>query len=290
METKRSTVAKAEELLGKYHEVLDRGFVCLVDYMGSDDAVDQAARVSYGSVARDEESKASLIKYLMKNRHTSPFEMVELKFHCKMPLFIARQWIRHRTASVNEQSARYKKLDDEYYFPEYEQFRSQSRVNKQGRSTEVFTRERYLAYEGAVADAYEMSRLLYEDMLGDDVAREIARGVLPTSVYTQWYWKIDLHNLFHFLKLRLDEHAQWEIREYAKVMADITRSVVPICFSAWEEHELCGMRLSKPEVLAVKKCLHGSVIDLYETACKIMPAKEAAELVEKIDMALEDDH
>ncbi len=255
METKRPTNPAAEEILGGYFPVLDHGFVSLVDYMGSDDSVERAARVSYGYGTRKTSQTRGLIRYLRRHRHTTPSEMVEFKFHCAMPMFIARQWIRHRTASVNEYSGRYSLMPLLFYSPDEEQFALQSDSNRQGRagmaaSTDLFNeaRERWDAQRVAASEGYSW-------MIGEDVARELARIDLPLSTYTQWYWKIDLHNLLHFLSLRADPHAQWEIQAYAQVMAGMVKRVAPLSYEAWIDYDLVGQPFSRMEVAALSRLL-----------------------------------
>ncbi|MSR20385.1 MAG: FAD-dependent thymidylate synthase [Gemmatimonadetes bacterium] len=246
MDTKRATVPAAEEILGRYYRVLDHGFVALVDYMGSDEAVEQAARVSYGAGTRKVSETRGLIRYLRRHRHTTPSEMVEFKFHCAMPMFVARQWIRHRTASVNELSARYSLMPLMFYMPKEEQFELQSRSNKQGREDgappEVY-REAVERWEKLRADASGT----YRWMLEEDVAREIARIDLPVSMYTQWYWKLDLHNLLHFLSLRVDSRAQWEIQEFARAIAGMVKRVAPLSYEAWVDYDLESRPLTRAE-------------------------------------------
>ena len=246
MDTKRATVPAAEEILGRYYPVLDHGFVSLVDYMGSDEAVEQAARVSYGAGTRKVSETRGLIRFLRRHHHTTPSEMVEFKFHCAMPMFVARQWVRHRTASVNETSARYSLMPLLFYTPKEEQFELQSRSNKQGRvggaPPQVY-REAVERWEKLRSDAGNA----YRWMLGEDVAREIARIDLPVSMYTQWYWKIDLHNLLHFLSLRVDPRAQWEIREFARVIAGMVKRVAPLSYEAWVDYDLESRPLTRAE-------------------------------------------
>ena len=229
------------DIKGRYYKVLDHGFVSLVDYMGSDDDIANAARVSYTSATKRTDNE-KLIRYMYKHGHTSPFEMVEFKFHCKMPIFVARQWIRHRTANVNEQSGRYSVLDQEFYTPEKEHYCPQSMTNKQGRSDESVSDEAYNMFiETSCASRAGVSEA-YNRLLDAGVSRELARIDLPLSLYTQWYWKIDLHNLLHFLKLRCDPHAQYEIVQYANVMAGMIERMVPIAFQAWIDY---GFRSAK---------------------------------------------
>jgi thymidylate synthase (FAD) len=248
--TGRPTNPSAEEILGLYFPVLDHGFVSLVDYMGGDDDVDRAARVSYGhqGVARKSSEVRNLLRFLRRHKHTTPSEMVELKFHCCMPIFIARQWIRHRTANVNEQSGRYSLLPMLFYTPEREQFRPQSTTNKQGRAGEQLDE---LVYSQAVEGwqrGRETKAAQYEWLASHDVAKELARIDLPLSTYTQWYWKIDLHNLMHFLGLRVDSHAQWEIQQYGKVMAGMMKRVAPLSYEAWIDYDVDGARFSRMEM------------------------------------------
>ena len=267
-------VPQAEEMLDKPIPVLDKGFVRLVDYMGGDARIVQAARVSYGEGTKTVHEDAALIDYLMRNRHTSPFEQVELTFHVKLPIFVARQWIRHRTASVNEVSARYSILKDECYVPALADIAEQSPSNKQGRSDAAFPEDE------AKEIATEMERVQgeafssYHTLLEKDVARELARINLPLSAYTEWYWKIDLHNLFHFLKLRCDAHAQKEIRAYADVMLEICRRVAPLATASFEAHIKDGVRFSSTEMVALRRLLEGKDSGLS--------GKELARLEEKI--------
>lgn len=255
METKRPTHPAAEEILGGYFPVLDHGFVSLVDYMGSDEDVERAARVSYGYGTRKRSATRGLIRYLRRHKHTTPSEMVELKFHCAMPMFVARQWIRHRTASVNEYSGRYSLMPLLFYTPDRDHFALQSSDNHQGRQSET-------APEGLYAKAVEHWERVraeasegYTWMVGEDVARELARIDLPLSTYTQWYWKIDLHNLFHFLALRADSHAQWEIQAFARVMAGMLKRVAPLSFEAWLDYDFGGSALTRGEVEALASLL-----------------------------------
>jgi len=240
---------------------LDKGFVRLVDYMGDDCSIVQAARVSYGKGTKSVSEDNSLIRYLMRNMHTSPFEMVEFKFHVKLPIFVARQWIRHRTANVNEYSGRYSEMPDDFYLPEIEQIRLQSTTNKQGRSVDSIDREK--ADEIILKMKNKQSELYseYSDLLHSGLAREIARINLPLSNYTEWYWKIDLHNLFHFLLLRLDHHAQYEIRIYAEAIAHIIKQIVPLAYSAFEDYILSSIRFSNNELQAIKMMLNNNLPD-----------------------------
>jgi len=248
-------VPEAEALLDREFPVLDKGFVRLVDYLGGDARIVQAARVSYGKGTRSFREDAALIDYLMRHEHTSPFEQVVLTFHIKLPIFVARQWIRHRTARVNEISGRYSVMKDECYMPEPEALAPQSDDNKQGRASIPFDpataeRIRQILSEGSAA-SYET----YRALLDMGLAREIARIALPLSLYTEWYWQIDLHNLFRFLMLRLDPHAQREIREYARVILDIARAVAPAATASFERHILKGVRFSGPEMEELRRRL-----------------------------------
>ena len=292
METKRPTMPAAEEILGGYFPVLDHGFVSLVDYMGSDEDVERAARVSYGFGTRKVSQTRGLVRYLRRHRHTTPSEMVEFKFHCAMPMFVARQWIRHRTASVNELSARYSLMPLLFYMPEREQFELQSRSNKQGReggAPEAVYREAAERWERLRADASDA----YGWMLQEDVAREIARIDLPVSTYTQWYWKIDLHNLLHFLSLRVDPRAQWEIQQFARVIAGMVKRVAPLSYEAWVDYDLeshpltrverqilAGLVEGSDDGLAVRAGAAASMDDMKSSG---LSPREAREFIEKLE-------
>ncbi|MFA5539220.1 MAG: FAD-dependent thymidylate synthase [Gemmobacter sp.] len=245
------------------HEVLDHGFVRVIDYMGDDAAIVQAARVSYGAGTRHVSNDEGLIRYLMRHWHSTPFEMCEVKFHVKLPVFVARQWIRHRTANVNEYSARYSILDREFYIPAPEQLAAQSTVNNQGRGEVLAGEEAARVLEMLKSDAAR-SYDHYEAMLSQEgqqgLARELARMNLPANVYTQWYWKTDLHNLFHFLRLRADAHAQYEIRAYAEVMTRLVADWVPLAARAFEDYRLGGATLSASALGCVKRMLAGEAV------------------------------
>jgi thymidylate synthase (FAD) len=241
-----------EAILGKFYPLLDHGFVKLIDVMGNDAAVVQAARVSYGDGTKKVSEDRGLIRYLVRNKHTSPLEMIEMKFHCKMPIFVARQWVRHRTASLNEISGRYSVLKAEFYKPEIEQIRQQSKVNKQGRDEPV-SEGVAQTYLQDLAEHRNMAAEMYSDFLEEGIARELARIDLPLSTYTEWYWKIDLHNLMHFLKLRTDPHAQWEIRVYANVIAAMVKAVAPICYEAWVDYIFGARTFSRLELQVLSK-------------------------------------
>jgi len=236
------------EVIGKEYKCLDKGFVRLVDVMGDDSSIVQAARVSYGKGTKSFSEDRGLIRYLMRHSHTSPFEMVELKFHVKLPIFVARQWIRHRTANVNEYSGRYSEMRDEFYLPDANQIRSQSSDNKQGRSENELAQDVINQILQKMQNLQKASYSDYIYYLENNLARELARINLPLSTYTEWYWKIDLHNLFHFLKLRMDTHAQYEIRAYADIIAEIIKQILPISYEAFEDYELNAIRFSKNEL------------------------------------------
>ena len=296
METKRPTNPAAEEILGGYFPVLDHGFVSLVDYMGSDDSVERAARVSYGYGTRKSSATRGLVRYLRRHRHTTPSEMVEFKFHCAMPIFVARQWIRHRTASVNEYSARYSLMPLLFYNPDREHFALQSQSNAQGRQVEAAPEK---LYEDAIRRWSEIRRHAAEGyawMLEEDVAREIARIDLPLSTYTQWYWKIDLHNLLHFLTLRVDSHAQYEIQAFARVIAGMVERVAPLSYEAWLDYDVQGTPMSHGELEALRRLLKGTDdgIAIREDAGSIegseladlgLSKREIRELIGKLDPA-----
>jgi thymidylate synthase (FAD) len=270
--TRRATVPALEALLFEPAEVLDHGFVRVIDYMGDDAAVVQAARVSYGRGTRRVSEDAGLIRYLMRHHHTTPFEMCEIKYHVKLPIFVARQWIRHRTANVNEYSARYSIMDREFYIPTPEHLAAQSSANRQGRG-EVL----------AGAEAADVLRLLradadrcHDDYLtmlneADDgtpvdpgrqgLARELARMNLTLNTYTQWYWKTDLHNLLHFLSLRAEPRAQYEIRAYAEAMLPAVQAWVPLCYAAFADYRLGAANFSAGMLAVLKRMLAGEVVE-----------------------------
>ncbi|TKA97897.1 FAD-dependent thymidylate synthase [Cereibacter changlensis] len=266
--TLRAVSPGMEAHLYRAHEVLDHGFIRVIDYMGDDAAIVQAARVSYGAGTKHVSNDEGLIRYLMRHWHSTPFEMCEIKLHVKLPVFVARQWIRHRTANVNEYSARYSILDREFYIPHPSQLAAQSTVNNQGR--------------GAVLEGEEAARVLeilksdagraydnYEAMLSQEgpdgapqqgLARELARMNLPMNIYTQWYWKVDLHNLFHFLRLRADAHAQYEIRVYADEICKVVADWVPLAFAAFEDYRMGGVNLSGKAMACLRRMLKGETV------------------------------
>jgi thymidylate synthase (FAD) len=269
--TRRATVPALEEVLYEPYPVLDHGFVRVIDYMGDDNAIVQAARVSYGRGTKRVSEDRGLIRYLMRHRHTTPFEMCEIKFHVKLPIFVARQWIRHRTANVNEYSARYSILDNEFYVPAPDQLAAQSAANRQGRGDLLQGAEADRVLDLLRGDAMQLYAH-YEEMLneGEDgaavdlerqgLARELARMNLSLNFYTQWYWKVDLHNLLHFLSLRADPHAQYEIRVYADAMLDATRRWVPLAYEAFADYVLGGTRLSAGGLAVVRRLLAGEPV------------------------------
>jgi thymidylate synthase (FAD) len=271
-QTRRATVPALEEILYEPLPVLDHGFVRVIDYMGDDAAIVQAARVSYGRGTRKISEDRGLINYLMRHRHTTPFEMCEIKYHVKLPIFVARQWIRHRTASVNEYSARYSILDKEFYLPAPEYLAAQATTNRQGRGAviggeaakrvlDLLRRDAERAYAG-------YSELLNEDASGaaadperPGLARELARMNLSLNFYTQWYWKTDLHNLMHFLALRADPHAQYEIRAYAEAMLGTLARWVPMAHAAFLKYQMNAALVSATGLAVIRRLLAGERVD-----------------------------
>lgn len=239
-------MTEPRDLINLYFPVLDHGFVALKDYMGGDEDVVLAARTSYGFGTHKVNDDRGLLRHLFRHRHTGPFEQVILKFHVRLPIFVARQLVRHRMASLNEASLRYSLAPMQFYIPELENFQKQSKSNKQGReapvSEEVYKRIR-VAWESLI----RVNSELYQEAILEDVARELARIHLPVSLYTEWYWTIDLHNLMHFLALRSDSHAQWEIQQFSNVKAGIAKVVAPMSIEAWIDYAFCGARLSRME-------------------------------------------
>ncbi|HUC62198.1 MAG TPA: FAD-dependent thymidylate synthase [Alphaproteobacteria bacterium] len=285
--TRRATVPALEEILYQALPVLDHGFVRVIDYMGDDGAVVQAARVSYGKGTRKVSEDRGLINYLMRHRHTTPFEMCEIKYHVKLPIFVARQWIRHRTANVNEYSARYSILDKEFYVPAPAQLAAQSASNRQGRGDtlegEAAARVLSLLREDAERNYAHYVEMLNENEAGDAIdkgrvglARELARMNLTLNVYTQWYWKTDLHNLLHFLSLRADAHAQYEIRVYAEAMLETVKRWVPLVYDAFVQYRLGGVHLSAAGLAIVKRLLAGEKVDQASSG---LSAREWRELM-----------
>ena len=291
-ETLRSTVPELENILYQPFEVLDHGFVRVIDYMGDDSAIVQSARVSYGKGTKQISNDKGLIKYLMRHRHSTPFEMCEIKFHIKLPIFIARQWIRHRTANVNEYSARYSILDKEFYIPSMENVAAQSTINNQGRG-EVLSSDEAAEVISILKKDAEQTYANYETLLNENpngesidsskpgVARELARMNLTLNTYTQWYWKIDLNNLLHFLALRADAHAQYEIRVYADIMMDIVKKWVPIAADAFEDYRIGGTEVSAKEITLLKKLLKGEKVSFEDEG---ISKREWSELQKKFDL------
>ena len=292
--TIRPVSPELEEILYHPFEVLDHGFVRVVDYMGNDSSVVQAARVSYGSGTKKINADTALINYLIAHRHTTPLEMCEIKFHIKLPIFVARQWIRHRTASVNEYSARYSIMEDEFYIPKAQHLSAQSKINHQGRDEtkvlneqeqkmvlDILKKDSTNSYQNylKMINQNENGEVLDQDKEG--LARELARMNLPLNCYTQWYWKIDLHNLLHFLNLRTDSHAQYEIRVYAEIMLDIVKKWVPHCYQAFIKNNKTGKNFSGPALEIIKKMLNGEKV-LQENSG--LSPREWGELMQTLDI------
>lgn len=290
--TRRALSPDLEEVLYKEFPILDHGFVRVIDYMGNDNAIVQAARVSYGKGTKRKTEDRGLIHYLLRHSHTTPFEMCEIKFHIKLPLFVARQWIRHRTANVNEYSARYSILDKEFYIPSPEHLAVQSSVNRQGRGDTLSPEyARYVIdmLRGDAEQAYDH----YEELLNEDgegnivdptkecLTRELARTNLSLNFYTQMYWKIDLHNLMHFLTLRADSHAQYEIRAYADLMIRLLERWVPLTYEAFIQYRKEATHLSKNALETVKKLLKGQQVTQEESG---MTKREWQEFTERLDL------
>ncbi len=294
--TRRAMSEDLDKVLYEPFPVLDKGFVRVIDYMGNDAAVTQAARVSYGKGTKMLNQDKGLINYLMRHRHTTPFEMCEIKFHVKLPIFIARQWIRHRTANVNEYSARYSILSKEFYIPEPEKLAVQSTINKQGRGETLNAKDSARVLEILRGDS-ERCYEHYQEMLNEDanetvldptrsgLTRELARMNLTMNYYTEWYWKVDLHNLFHFLSLRADSHAQYEIQAYANTMLELVKKWVPLSYEAFVKYRQQAMHLSQPAAEIVKKLVKGQKIASTE---KGMAEREWREFLEQLDLKEED--
>lgn len=289
-QTKRATVPAIEEILYEPIPVLDHGFVRVIDYMGDDSAIVQAARVSYGKGTKKSREDQGLLNYLLRHRHTTPFEMCEMKFHIKLPIFVARQWIRHRTANVNEYSARYSILDREFYIPNPEHLAAQSSTNRQGRAAILEGAEAEKALQILKDDANRAfdnyTYLLNEDDDGQPIdpsrlglARELARMNIPVNAYTQWYWKIDLHNLLHFLSLRVDPHAQYEIRIYAQKMLEIVEKWVPITYAAFMDYYVNATSISGKGMQIIKDMLAGKPVTQENSG---MSKREWNELMETL--------
>jgi thymidylate synthase (FAD) len=290
--TRRAVVPALEEILYQPFPLLDHGFLRVIDYMGDDTAIVQAARISYGKGTKKINQDQGLINYLMRHRHTTPFEMCEIKFHAKMPIFVARDWIRHRTANVNEYSGRYSILGKEFYIPAHDQVCGQSTTNRQGRSTPLNDQERNRVLEILEADARQVYGH-YEEMLNADeegnlidpnrsgLARELARMNLTLNYYTEWYWKIDLHNFLHFLSLRADSHAQYEIQVYAHKMLEILKLWLPYTYEAFMRYKFNGMHLSEQAIDVVKKVIRGEKVTQESSG---MSAREWREFLEQLNL------
>jgi thymidylate synthase (FAD) len=289
--TYRDVADELEAILYEPIPVLDHGFIRVIDYMGTDSAIVQAARVSYGRGTKKTREDAGLINYLLRHRHTTPFEMCEIKLHIKLPIFIARQWIRHRTANVNEYSGRYSILDREFYVPAPEQLAAQSASNRQGRGDVLEGEEAARVLDILKSDAQQCydhyQEMLNEDEVGnvrDDekqgLARELARMNLPVNFYTQWYWKIDLHNFMHFLALRADDHAQYEIRVYAQAMLDVLKRWVPLTYAAFMDYRMGATEISQKGMDVVRRMLKGEDVNEGNSG---MSKREWAELMDALE-------
>jgi len=290
--TKRVTVAELENILYEALPILDHGFIRVIDYMGDDTSIVQAARVSYGKGTKKVSTDSGLIKYLMRHWHSTPFEMCEIKYHVKLPIFIARQWIRHRTANVNEYSARYSILDKEFYLPAVENLAAQSQSNRQGRG-DVLTGDQakkvldllkkdaeqtYDNYETMLNERYDGS-VIDEKQVG--LARELARMNLTLNTYTQWYWKTDLLNLMNFLRLRADYHAQYEIRAYADAMLDTVKKWVPITYEAFMDYRVGGTEVSSKGKKIIQKLISGEKVDVENSG---LSKREWNELMSALEL------
>ena len=287
--TTRAVSKNLDNILYKTFKVLDKGFIRVVDYMGNDDAIVQAARVSYGKGTKKKSQDEGLIRYLLRHRHTTPFEMCEIKLHVKLPIFIARQWIRHRTANVNEYSARYSILEDEFYIPKKKSLGSQSSTNKQGRGSEI----NISLANKIVSILEEDSKKSYENYLWmlnekdskqfdqnrNSLSRELARINLTLNTYTEWYWKIDLHNFMHFLSLRADKHSQYEIREYANTMLKILKKWVPMTYKAFESYRLNSAELSQEAIEVIRKIVKGKKVNYENTKMSKREWEELKKLI-----------
>lgn len=294
--TRRDVSPALEARMFEAVPVLDHGFVRVVDYMGTDGAIVQAARVSYGAGTRKTREDEGLIRYLLRHRHTTPFEMCEIKLHIKLPIFVARQWIRHRTANVNEYSGRYSIMDKEFYIPQPEHLAAQSRTNRQGRGDVLEGAEAAEVLEILKTDsarAYtHYEQMLNENEAGDVIdeqrtglARELARMNLPVNFYTQWYWKIDLHNLLHFLALRADSHAQYEIRVYAEAILDLVKDWVPTAYKAFMDYRMGAVELSAQALEIVRAMLRGEKVQQESSG---LSAREWQELMDVLSMKTAD--
>jgi len=291
--TKRATAPELEKILYNAISILDHGFIRVVDYMGDDTSIVQAARVSYGKGTKKVSTDSGLIKYLMRHWHSTPFEMCEIKYHIKLPIFIARQWIRHRTANVNEYSARYSILDKEFYLPDSEHLAAQSQINRQGRG-DVLKGEQAKKVLDLLKNDAEQTYKNYEEMLNErydgsvidegktGLARELARMNLTLNTYTQWYWKTDLLNLMNFLRLRADHHAQYEIRAYADAMLDTVKKWVPITYEAFMDYRVGGTEVSSKGKTVIQKLIKGENVQLEQSG---LSKREWNELMEAFDLS-----
>lgn len=289
--TRRATVPALEEMLYEVIPVLNYGFIRVVDYMGDDAAIVQAARVSYGKGTKKVNEDQGLINYLIRHRHSTPFEMCELKLHVKLPIFVARQWIRHRTANINEYSARYSILDNEFYIPELQHLAVQSTANHQGRGDVLDGEDAFRVLEMLRQDALQSYRH-YQELLNEDengnplvegrpgLARELARINLPVSFYTQWYWKIDLHNLMHFLSLRGDEHAQYEIRAYADAIIKVLEKWVPLTYQAYQNYREGSVSLSANALAVVKELVRGQHVSHEDSGMSMREWREFRKILD----------
>jgi thymidylate synthase (FAD) len=266
-------VPEAEKILDKKYKVLDKGFVRLVDYMGSDERIVSSARVSYGKGTKTFRQDRGLIHYLIRNDHTSPLEQVVFTFHCKLPIFVARQWVRHRMARINEISGRYSIMEDQFYVPSAKDIAFQSTDNKQGRLAGSVPPKLQKRVLDLLIKDQKAVYASYKDMLKNNIAKELARINLPLSLYTEWYWQIDLHNLLHFLKLRMHPHAQKEIRDYAVVMAQMVKKVCPIAFEAFDDHAVGSVEISRGEMIALRAILKGKPHGLENRGYNRLAAK-----------------
>ena len=260
----RPNIGRMNEMVGEEIKVLDHGFIRVIDYMGDDAAIVQAARVSYGRGTKSFSEDAGLINYLMRHKHTTPFEMCEIKLHVKLPIFVARQWIRHRTGSFNEYSGRYSIMDDDFYVPSSSTLGKQSSVNKQGRDGLMLSEEDAHVIQQMIKGHSERSYSMYETLLNEGslgLARELARMVLPVNFYSQWYWKVDLKNLLDFLNLRTDPHAQYEIRAYAEEIGKIVRKWLPVTYGAYKKHMKDGVSFSSEAMKVMKVMMAGDMMD-----------------------------
>ena len=290
--TKRVSAPELEKILYEAIPVLDHGFIRVVDYMGNDTSIVQAARVSYGKGTKKVNTDAGLIKYLMRHWHSTPFEMCEIKYHVKLPIFIARQWIRHRTANVNEYSARYSILDKEFYLPQQEHLAAQSQINRQGRGDTLKgeqakqdldllkndAEQTYKNYEKMLNERYD-GRIVDENKVG--LARELARMNLTLNTYTQWYWKTDLLNLMNFLRLRADDHAQYEIRAYADAMLDTLKKWVPTTYEAFMDYRVGGTEVSAKGKSVIQKLIRGEKVSIEQSG---LSKREWNELMTTFDL------